>query len=73
MKDGPEKQVDHCEFKAGLVYRMSYGIVGAIEKTCLKTKNQPNNQTNKKAKERKEGGRGVIRGVRVPKQGLLRV
>lgn len=69
MKDGPEKQADLCQFKAGLVYRCVLGQLELQRKPASKPK------TKQKKSKRKEGRKeaGAGRGIRVPKQGLLRV
>jgi len=49
--------VDLCEFKASLVYRVSFRTARATErKAVLKTKTKPTNQTNKQKKQMKKAG-----------------
>ena len=57
---GRQRQVDLCEFKASLVYRVSSRVVRATEKPYLKnkqTKNKPTThpkQTNKQTNKQKQ-------------------
>ena len=49
-----QRQVDLCEFKARLVYKMSYRAACYIEKSCLKKREEEGERGRERERKRRE-------------------